>query len=149
MKYVDDLSYLAAPTRKHLSWMTRTMINHNLLSQSETHLDYGCGKGFDVRILKEKGYQSIGYDPYYYPNLVTQLADVVTCGYVLNVLSRRSDRLDVIRKCWELTGSRLIIAAQTGKNINLSLVELRAMIEVITECRAEKLNKGMFVVNGA
>ena len=147
MKYVDDLSYLAAPTRKHLSWMTRTMINHNLLSQSETHLDYGCGKGFDVRILKEKGYKSIGYDPYYFPNLVTQLADVVTCGYVLNVLSRRSDRLDVIRKCWELTGSRLIIAAQTGKNINLSLVELRAMIEVITECRAEKLNKGMFVVN--
>lgn len=147
MKYVDDLSYLAAPTRKHLSWMARTIINHNLLSQSETHLDYGCGKGSDVRILREKGYQSVGYDPYYFPNLVTQSANVVSCGYVLNVLTQRCDRYTVVKKCWKLTNSRLIVAAQTGTDMNLSLVELRAIIEVATKHRAIALSKGMFLVN--
>ena len=147
MKYIDELSYLAAPTRKYLSWMARTIINCDLLSQSETHLDYGCGKGSDVRILTEKGYQSTGYDPHYFPDYPTEKADVVSCGYVLNVLSERSDRALVIRKCWELTKSKLIVAAQTGTNVNLPLVELRAMIEVATRKRARKLHKGMFVVN--
>ena len=96
--------------------------------------------------MTEKGYQSIGYDPHYFPKLLIEKADVVSCGYVLNVLSKRSDRLGVIRKCWELTKSKLIVAAQTGKNLNLSLVELRAMIEVGTKSRAKRLHKGMFVV---
>ena len=126
--------------------MARTIINRGLIKKSDTHLDYGCGKGSDVQILREKGYQSVGYDPYYFPTLITEKADVVTCGYVLNVLSKRCDRIEVIRKCWELTKSRLIIAAQTGTNTNLRLVELRAIIEVTTRRRAVKLEKGMFVV---
>lgn len=146
MKYVDDLSYLAAPTRKYLSWMARTMVNQKLLSQLETHLDYGCGKGSDVEILNKQGYQSVGYDPYYFPEYPTKKADVVSCGYVLNVLSKRCDRLEVIRRCWELTKYKLVVAAQTGSNVNLSLVELRAIIEVVTERRAIKIHKGMFVV---
>lgn len=147
MKYIDEFSYLAAPTRKYLSWMARTIIDRNLLSQSETHLDYGCGKGSDVEILKKKGYQSIGYDPYYFPDYPTEKADVISCGYVLNVLSKRCDRYTVVKKCWKLTNSRLIVAAQTGMDMNLSLVELRAIIEVATKHRAIALTKGMFLVN--
>lgn len=146
MKYIDSLSHLAAPTRRYLSWMARTMLNEELINKSDTHLDYGCGKGSDVKILKDKGYQSMGYDPYYFPELIVKQADIVSCGYVLNVLSSRCDRLDIIRKCWKLTKSKLIIAAQTGKENKLSLVELRAMIEVVTKSRAIKLKKGIFLV---
>lgn len=147
MKYVDDLSYLAAPTRKYLSWMARTAITQNILGQEETHLDYGCGRGSDVKILNSNGYQSVGYDPYYFPDYPTQKADVVTCGYVLNVLTNRSDRLDVVKKCWDLTDSKLIVAAQTGRITNLSLTELRAIVEIATGHRAIKIAKGMFLVS--
>lgn len=146
MKYIDELSYLAAPSRNYLSWMARTILNEGLINKNDTHLDYGCGKGSDVKILKEKGYQSVGYDPYYFPEYPIEKADIVSCGYVLNVLSKRCDRLDVIRQCWELTGSKLIIAAQTGTDRKLSLLELRAMIEVVTKSRASKLEKGIFLV---
>ena len=147
MKYIDSLSYLAAPNRKYLSWMARTILNNELINKSDTHLDYGCGKGSDVQILKEKGYQSVGYDPYYFPKYPTKEADIVSCGYVLNVLSKKCDRLEVIQNCWSLTKSKLIIAAQTGKDRKLSLVELRAMIEVAAKSRAIKLEKGIFLVN--
>lgn len=147
MKYIDDLSYLAAPTRKYLSWMARVMVDNNLVSKTETHLDYGCGKGSDVRILREKGYQSIGYDPHYFPELKVNQADIVSCGYVLNVLSKRCDRINVIKKCWELTSSRLIVAAQTGSAVNLLLTELRAILEIATKHRAVKLEKSIFLID--
>lgn len=144
MKYVDDLSYLAAPNRKYLSWMTSQAIEYDLISKKETHLDYGCGRGSDVKILNEKGYQSVGYDPHYFPQLLTQKADVVTCGYVLNVLSKRCDRLNVIRKCWQLTKSKLIVAVQTSSS--LSSNEIRATIHVATNHLATKLAKGIFLI---
>lgn len=144
MKYVDELSYLAAPNRNYLSLMARTMINYNLISPKDTHSDYGCGKGSDVKILREKGYNSIGYDPYYFPEYPTEKADIVSCGYVLNVLSKKCDRLEVIRKSWELTKSKLIVAVQT--NSCLTCVRTRALIHVGTNHIATKLGKGIFLV---
>ena len=52
-------------------------------------LDYGCGKGADVKYLKSKGYNVDGYDPYYNDidlSSKDSYYDVVICNYVFNVL---------------------------------------------------------------
>jgi 2-polyprenyl-3-methyl-5-hydroxy-6-metoxy-1,4-benzoquinol methylase len=45
-------------------------------------LDLGCGHGFDADYLKIDG-----YDPYHRPVLGKGKYDVITCNYVLNVIS--------------------------------------------------------------
>lgn len=51
-------------------------------------LDYGCGKGADLKFLQEKGYSASGYDPYWLPNDIGQERfDTILCTYVLNVIS--------------------------------------------------------------
>lgn len=145
MKYVDKLSYLAAPTRKYLSLMMRNILSNNLLSLNETHLDYGCGKGDDVRILKEKGYNSVGYDPYYFPKQITTKFDVVSCGHVLNVLTLPQERIDVVRKCWELTSNKLIMAATIKKTI--SLAEFLATIQIAIKRKATRINTATFLID--
>jgi hypothetical protein len=146
--YTDKNSYLAAPKRDYLSLTARNLLKHKLLTEQDTHLDYGCGYGKDVEILKAKGYQSIGYDPYYFPDCPTEKADVVTCAYVLNVLTQRSDRILVLKQCWDKTRKRLIVSAEAGKKVThlFSLAELRATIEIALERRASRLDKGIFLV---
>ena len=63
-----------------------------LLTKSETHLDYGCGYGKDVEELIDLGYQSTGYDPYYFPRC-PEKADIVTLGYVLNQYCSQKKRM--------------------------------------------------------
>lgn len=78
-----------------------------LLTKSETHLDYGCGYGKDVEELIDLGYQSTGYDPYYFPRC-PEKADIVTLGYVLNVIDSFEERQETLIKAWELTNKRII-----------------------------------------
>lgn len=47
-------------------------------------LDFGCGHGFDANYLRING-----YDPYHRPRLGRGKYDVITCNYVLNVISAR------------------------------------------------------------
>ena len=49
-------------------------------------LDFGCGFGKDVELLKAKGINIIGYDKHYYPNYPDKKFDTIICFYVLNVL---------------------------------------------------------------
>lgn len=55
-------------------------------------LDFGCGKGADVRKLKYDGYAASGYDPGHAEwcgedVLVPNLYPTILCNYVLNVVS--------------------------------------------------------------
>ena len=49
-------------------------------------LDFGCGIGKDVELLKHKGFDILGYDPFYFPELPKEKFDTILCFYVLNVL---------------------------------------------------------------
>jgi 2-polyprenyl-3-methyl-5-hydroxy-6-metoxy-1,4-benzoquinol methylase len=64
------------------------------LSHGDLILDYGCGKGDDVKYLKGEGYNVVGYDPHW--NMLdlsdkSGLFDVVLCTYVLNVLPKKEE----------------------------------------------------------
>jgi diadenosine tetraphosphate (Ap4A) HIT family hydrolase len=77
-------SHLTAKERESISFPGKLLLNKNLLKGSV--LDFGCGFGKDVEILKQKNIDIVGYDPHYFPNYPTQQYDTIICCYVLNVL---------------------------------------------------------------
>ncbi len=77
-------SHFTAKEREALSFPAKLLLNKNLLSGEV--LDFGCGFGKDVELLKSKGINIVGYDKHYFPNYPTQTFDTIICFYVLNVL---------------------------------------------------------------
>ncbi|MGB6301873.1 MAG: methyltransferase domain-containing protein [Rivularia sp. (in: cyanobacteria)] len=152
-------SHLAAPHRKHFSATAKTMINHQLLNKTETHLDYGCGRGGDVERLRSLGYKSEGYDPYYFPGTVKP-ADVITMSYVLNVIPDPQERREALLNAWNFTKKRLIVSSNVrGGGIDAgeftplgtfsksySHIELKAYIQSVLGFEAIKISKDKFLV---
>ncbi len=77
-------SHLTAKERDSLSFPAKIVYNQNLLIGDV--LDFGCGFGNDVKLLKEKGIKIEGYDKHYFPEYPTKKYDTIICFYVLNVL---------------------------------------------------------------
>lgn len=77
-------SHLTAKERKNISFPTKLLLNKNVLKGSV--LDFGCGFGKDVEILKQKEFDIVGYDPHYFPIYPSKKFDTIICFYVLNVL---------------------------------------------------------------
>lgn len=68
-----------------------------LLKKGVKVLDYGCGKGFDVQWLREKGIDTEGFDPHFNNiPMKGQTFDFIFCTYVLNVLFHPFQRDGVI-----------------------------------------------------
>jgi diadenosine tetraphosphate (Ap4A) HIT family hydrolase len=80
----NPYSHLTAKERETLSFPARLLLKKNLLIGNV--LDFGCGYGKDVEILKEKGINIIGYDKHYFPDYPNNRFDTIICFYVLNVL---------------------------------------------------------------
>jgi hypothetical protein len=49
-------------------------------------LDFGCGKGADVKYLGSFGYRIGGFDPAHQPLIPAGKFDTILCTYVLNVV---------------------------------------------------------------
>lgn len=77
-------SHLTAKERDRLSFPARIALERGWLQGRV--LDLGCGFGSDVRLLREKGVDIVGYDPYYFPQFPEGRFDTILCFYVLNVL---------------------------------------------------------------
>jgi DNA phosphorothioation-associated putative methyltransferase len=105
-------SHLTAPNRLKLSSSILYLIRSRILNKSTTHLDYGCGLGFEFQRLRELGYKSNGYDPYYFQSLPEQ-ADIVTLLHVINVIPSIQERSLVIQKAYALCRKSLVIAARS------------------------------------
>ncbi|QHG15988.1 HIT family protein [Nostoc sp. ATCC 53789] len=80
----NQFSHLTAIERNYLSFPAQFLLNQNLLQGKI--LDFGCGLGNDVKILRQKGCDITGYDPYYFPEYPENKFDTIICFYVLNVL---------------------------------------------------------------
>ena len=84
MNNQNSNSHLTAIERTSLSYPARIVLNQkNIIGKV---LDFGCGIGKDVELLKFKGIDIIGYDPFYFPEFPTEKFDTILCFYVLNVL---------------------------------------------------------------
>ncbi len=77
-------SHLNAKKRDKISFPSQILFERNLLINEV--LDFGCGLGKDVEILKNRGINIVGYDPHFYNKFPDQKFDTIICVYVLNVL---------------------------------------------------------------
>lgn len=77
-------------------------------------LDYGCGKGGDVRYLNSIGRAAIGYDPHFFPEKPEGTFDMVMCNYVLNVVESPVERGVVISTCASMA-PKGVFAVRTEK----------------------------------
>ena len=102
----------AAIVRSDISRPVRLALEANIFNENTTFFDYGCGHGGDVKRLQERGYNSNGWDPYYFPDNPRQTADIVNIGYVINVIENMEERREALKEAWELTGQVLLVAAQ-------------------------------------
>ena len=102
----------AAIPRKELSRPVRLAREAGLFEAGVTFFDYGCGYGGDVERIAKEGYQTSGWDPYYFPDNPLNHADLVNIGYVINVIEDLEERKKALQKAWELADRVLIISAQ-------------------------------------
>lgn len=80
----NPYSHLTAKERDSLSFPARMLLNANKLKGEV--LDFGCGFGKDVELLKANGIAITGYDKHYFPDYPQKKFDTILCFYVLNVL---------------------------------------------------------------
>ena len=112
------MKYLSWKSAKNRSQFSRpaAIVNDRGLIVGDRILDYGCGRGGDVARWSAMGYCAVGFDPYWSPEFPS-LSDrfpTVTLFYVLNVLPRVSERIEVLDKAWGFCDRRLIVANITG-----------------------------------
>jgi len=86
--------------------------------------DWGCGRGQDVKFLRELGYFAEGWDPCHQPenppsSYTKGSFQSVYCGYVLNTIADPGERSKIISLIYDFlpTGGRLLLAVRTIKDI--------------------------------
>ncbi|MFI7425281.1 DNA phosphorothioation-associated putative methyltransferase [Nonomuraea sp. NPDC049684] len=103
---------LTAIGRTSLSVPARQAIVDQQIRPNSSVLDYGCGRGGDVRALREVTSNVEGWDPHYLPDGNRRLSDVVLLTYVLNVIEDPDERCRTLLRAWELTKETLVVATR-------------------------------------
>lgn len=75
-----------AMSRSFLSRPMQQAHDDGLLDPGTPIFDYGCGRGDDVRTLRNLGFTANGWDPAYAADEARVKAAVVNIGYVVNVI---------------------------------------------------------------
>jgi len=103
--------HLTALRRYGFSVPIQTLARFGLLDGQLSLLDYGCGRGDDVRGLSENGIEAWGWDPYYAREQSANPADIVNLGFVINVIENPEERQETLQKAYELTRKILVVSA--------------------------------------
>ncbi|WP_380286060.1 DNA phosphorothioation-associated putative methyltransferase [Kitasatospora purpeofusca] len=103
---------LTAISRATLSVPVRQAIIDQQLQPGASILDYGCGRGDDVRSLRHMNLNVTGWDPHYFPTSQQEPADVVLITYVLNVIEDPAERRETLLRAWELTRGVLVASTR-------------------------------------
>ncbi|MFF8764929.1 DNA phosphorothioation-associated putative methyltransferase [Nocardiopsis dassonvillei] len=103
---------LTAIARRGLSVPARTALAERQIAANTTVLDYGCGRGGDVEALRKLGVPAQGWDPVFSPRIKPQLSHTVLLTYVLNVIEDPKERVQTLRRAWELTEHVLVVSTR-------------------------------------
>ena len=98
--------------RTDLSRPMQLAVTAGLLSDGDTFLDYGCGRGDDLRGLEALGFDCCGWDPVHRPDGELRESDVVNLGYVVNVIEDPKERVDTLRTAWSKAKRAMVIGAR-------------------------------------
>jgi len=108
------LRYRTALTRYALSTPMQALWRHGFLDGTRTILDYGCGRGDDLRALQGRGIDALGWDPHFAPDGAKRASDVVNIGFVLNVIEDPEERAAALLGAWSLTQQLLVVSVLIG-----------------------------------
>jgi exonuclease III len=121
---IASASHKTAIRRTEASQIARNLIAQGVLAELGTKsiLDYGCAYGVDVEFYRGNGFAADGYDVeprFGMAQLPTELYDLVTVVYVVNVLPTIEDRLDAIRSAAQKVqrGGYILVTARSDSAI--------------------------------
>ena len=100
--------------RNQLSQPMQALARHNYFNGEYSVLDYGCGKGDDVRELEAHGIDVSGWDPIHRPTEKLENKDLVNLGFVLNVIEDRAERTKTLAKAWGYANKVLVVAVMVA-----------------------------------
>lgn len=103
--------HLTAIDRNKLSQPFQILARHDYLNGNFSILDYGCGKGDDLRELEAHGIDVAAWDPVYRSDGRLGHADIVNLGYVINVIEDRQERSETLRKAYNYANRVLVVSA--------------------------------------
>jgi len=106
--------HLTAIDRNRLSQPMQILARHGYLNGESSVLDYGCGKGDDVRELEAHGVDVVSWDPVHNPEGEKTKSDIVNLGFVINVIEDRLERDATLKDAWSYVGTLLIISAMVA-----------------------------------
>lgn len=101
---------LTALVRYGFSAPLQTLARHGFLDGRYRVFDYGCGRGDDVRGLRENGLEAAGWDPYYAPDRPIHRADIVNLGFVVNVIEDFDERVEALTRAYALAERLLVVS---------------------------------------
>ena len=110
----EVLRYKTALKRNRLSVPVQALYKHELIDESSTFFDFGCGRGDDVRQLHDLGIQASGWDPHFSPDVPKRSADIVNLGYVVNVIEDAEERIKVVSDAYGYAEELLVVSALVG-----------------------------------
>ena len=101
-----------ALSRTDYSRPIKVALADGLIGREVTFLDYGCGRGDDVRHLRLRGVRSWGWDPTYRQDGALAPAQIVNLGYVVNVIEDPEERARSLERAWSYAQRALIVSAR-------------------------------------
>jgi DNA phosphorothioation-associated putative methyltransferase len=118
----NNVSYIEGNIHRHKTAIDRSQLSqpmqilarHNYLNGDWSILDYGCGKGDDLRELEAHGIDVTGWDPVHYPDGLLMNSDIVNLGFVLNVIEEREERIETLKRAWEYADKILIASVMVA-----------------------------------
>lgn len=110
-----------AITRAALSAPMYLLFTSGLIRHDSTILDYGCGKGDDIRALQSDGFTVAGWDPHYRPNPSSlKESQITNLGFVLNVIEDPEERAEALQRAFSLTEVCLAVSVMLYGKADLS-----------------------------
>jgi hypothetical protein len=103
-----------ALSRDKLSVPLFLIAQRGYLNGNYSLLDYGCGKGDDLRELEAHGVDCLGWDPVHRPDTDIEPCNIVNLGYVINVIEDIQERKETLTKAYSYANKFMIVSAMLG-----------------------------------
>ena len=109
-----------ALVRYGFSAPVQALAKYGYLDGSKTVFDYGCGRGDDIRGLKDNNITAAGWDPHYAKNSPLIASDIVNLGFVINVIEDKSERDEALSAAFNLCKDMLVVSAMLISSENIT-----------------------------
>lgn len=111
--------HLTAISRSAFSAPVQALARSGFLDGSQSVFDYGCGRGDDLKGLRENGITANGWDPHYVPSAPKFQAHIVNLGFVLNVIEDLDERAEALLSAYSLATELLVVSAMLATQDSL------------------------------